>query len=98
MDVFLKKANLLKDKSFLLNFLSKFIIIRDKKNIEIDNFITNFESSINKNSYKKASEILNDSLYAAHFVKTQQNLSLYVELNDSINKIISFLTGGLKND
>jgi hypothetical protein len=91
---FKKETNLIKNKNGYLKLLSKFIIIRNKKDSNLDIFVMNLKNSIDRYDYKTAERILDNSAYSELFVRTKKNLSLYNGLFDSINKIILFLVGG----
>ncbi|MDR2526541.1 MAG: hypothetical protein LBC92_01555 [Rickettsiales bacterium] len=91
LNVFLDKINLLNEhKSRFVNFLSNFVIIRNKRN----DFIEELQSAITRRDYKTVQRVLSDDS-DEHFKKTLTNVSLHNLLNDSINNIIIYLVGGV---
>ena len=93
--IFLEQNNILnKNQNKILNFLSKFIIIRKIKNIEnnaIDDFALKIESAINSDNYNAAFDILKNSDYLKYFKKTEKNIEVIVLLNNTIVEMINYL-------
>lgn len=93
--IFLEQNNILnKNQNKILNFLSKFIIIRKIKNIEnnaIDDFALKIESAINSGNYNAAFDILKNSDYLKYFKKTEKNIEVIVLLNNTIVEMINYL-------
>jgi uncharacterized protein YdcH (DUF465 family) len=91
---FLDENNVFKkNDNKLVNFLSKYIVIVDKKNNDLNSPITDLEKNINNGSYKKAYLILNEyENLSLFFPKTKSFLETINKTNDALINIISLLT------
>ena len=91
---FLNQNNILKNsKNSFAKFLSNFVVIRKINNTDKnsqDEFILQLETSIKKEKYVDALNLLKDnSEYQKYFSITFKYLSEYILLNDTIDKMIN---------
>jgi regulator of replication initiation timing len=95
LSLFLEKNNLLKNnEGRFLRFLSYFVVLEDKKNLEIE-FSEKLKESIKNGDYEKAYLLLfKNNSYINSFPKTNENLLLLFNLNRSLRKIIILTTKG----
>ena len=94
---FLNQNNILKNsQNSFAKFLSNFVVIRKINNTDKnsqDEFILQLETSIKKEKYVDALNLLKDnSEYQKYFSITFKYLSEYILLNDTIDKMINNFT------
>ncbi|MDR3290365.1 MAG: hypothetical protein LBT02_03735 [Rickettsiales bacterium] len=93
---FLQENNLLKtEKSIFINFIAKFVIVKNNKQTESNVFLKNLQNAMNRGDYKRAQFFLQNT---NNFDKTKINVELFNNLNKSIDNIIIYLTNGGQND